>query len=433
MENIFTVTLPDIGEGVVEGEVIEWLKNVGDSLGQNEPVVVVMTDKATVELPAPYPGKLSKQYFQPGQIAIKDKPLYDIELDSQDAMASEQQKMALSEQKKHLESVASSKSKLESQPEKQTKDVVESPGPSTLPSDRSLENEALAIPAVRRLAREVNVNLNDIEGSGKEGRVTGEDLYRHLRQQPQPLSSPSAPNILPLNLPGDTQEPIIGIRNLMSKRMSDSKARIPHFSYFEQVEVERLIQLKNNTKSQTDAAGIHLTYMPFFIRALSICMGQHPILNSCCETPPGTLTLHRQQNIGIAVASRHGLIVPVLKNVQLMSLEQLIRSYDDLIHRAQQGKLDAREMREATITISNYGNTASSTGAFSTPIINLPEVAILALSRIHAHPCVKGNDVVVKDVINLSWSFDHRVIDGHTAMQISHDFCTLIRNPAALL
>lgn len=410
MERIFTFRLPDIGEGVVEGEVIEWLKNVGDSLKKDEPVVVVMTDKATVELPAPYPGKLIKQHFLAGQTAIKDKPLYDIAVDGAEYIP-----------ENHLEEGEgrnSSKEKVYEKPlyVKEAASRNEAAGP---------KEKGLAIPKVRSMAEALGIDLSLIEGSGKDGRVTVEDLKGKLCEKKQDKRAKES-------LPGDYDEPLIGIKALMAKKMAESKAKIPHFSYFEQVEVERLIQLKTNTKRAAEIEGVHLTYMPFLLKALSLCIKKYPILNCSCDMDENRLIFHKLHNIGIAMSTRLGLIVPVLKNVDMMPIAALIRAYDDLIHRAHENRLLSSDMKDATITISNFGHSSSS-GLWATPIINFPEVAILGVSKIHPQVVVKNENIVIKDVLNLSWSFDHRAIDGDTAVRISHDFCSYIRDPASLL
>lgn len=218
MSEVFTVIMPDIGEGVVEGEVIAWLKNVGDPLLQDEPVVVVMTDKATVELPSPYPGILSKQYFKPGEIAIKDKPLYDIEL----------AESIMKEKETGKAPVVSNKIDEKAQP----------------PQRKSIETPAahkvLATPPVRHLAKEMGINIGKISGTGKEGRVTKEDLKAYT----------STPRGSVTHLPDDEEMALIGIKGLMAKKMAESKRHIPHFSYHEKVDVVRLIKLRENMKKE---------------------------------------------------------------------------------------------------------------------------------------------------------------------------------------
>lgn len=426
MGKIFTVLFPDIGEGVVEGEVIEWRKNVGDSLKQDEPVVVVMTDKATVELPAPHPGTLAKQYYMPGGVAIKDKPLYDIDLGGESEIAGPETKNESSQ--------ASAVEKAIPKPNKESSGTIKnasSPAAKpaqTIESATEASERQPAIPKVRRLAKQLGIPLDEIQGSGKDGRITPDDLGRHKAQEArQSLSE------VPLwNLPGDQELPLIGVKALMAKRMTLSKSQIPHFSYFEQAEATRLVQLRNNLKCKASDQGLHLTYMPFLIKAISLCIRKHPLLNSSYDKEHSKVILHQKHNIGIAMATSLGLIVPVLKGVESMTLEEVIKSYEKLIKRAHDGKLLSNDMKEATFTVSNFGSK-SSHGLWATPVINYPEAAILATGRIHPQALIKNGEVAIRDVIHLSWSFDHRIIDGEAAAQISQTLCGLLENPAALL
>lgn len=368
---LLTVTLPDIGEGVVEGEVIAWLKQPGDLVGQDEPVVVVMTDKATVELPAPQPGKIAKHYFKVGEIAIKDKPLYDIELSS-DASLVKSEKVQAS-------------------------------------------------PATRRLAKELEIDVQQVAGSGKEGRVVKSDLSR-FKASKTPI----------LRFEGDTEEPLAGIRLLMAEKLSESVRTIPHFSYFERADVTRLVKLREKISEEAQKEGIGLTYMPFFIRALSRCIVNYPLLNASLDMEKKVIIRHKPHNIGIAMAAPYGLIVPVLKHVEEMTLTDLIRAYDMLKKRAFDNKLQSLDMKEATVSLTNFG-ALSGASLGGTPIISPPELAICGVARILKTPVVVHDEIVIRDIMNVSFSFDHRVIDGQLAAKISATFCSLLENPAELL
>ncbi len=403
MSNQFTVTLPDIGEGVVEGEVVEWLKKVGDSVKKDEPVVVVMTDKATVELPSPYPGVLSKQYYKAGEIAIKDKPLYDIEAEG----AVPVKKAETQAEKK----VAVSKSEEPAAPL------------SPPPVQKAPEGgKALATPPVRRLAKEMGIDIHQLRGSGKDGRVTVEDL----RGSREPVKHPA------LHLPDDEEKELIGIQGLMARKMAQSKKLIPHFSYHEKVEATRLVKLRDKMKLEGEKEGLQVTFMPFFIRALSLTIKKFPMINASYDEGAATLLLHKQENIGVAMSTERGLIVPVLKGVHEMSLNDIIRKYDALKSKALSGKLESKDMQEATITISNFGVLGNG-GLWATPIINYPEAAILAVNKIQKQAVVKNEQLAVADILNISWSFDHRFIDGDLAAKVSGTFSKLIKDPAQLL
>lgn len=398
---IYTFCLPDIGEGVVEGEVIEWLKQEGDAVTQDEPVVVVMTDKATVELPSPYPGKILKQYYKPGQIAFKDKPLYDIELDPSVVAHTEKERPAPEVTRKLKAAI--------------TKDVESYPQhPST--------GEALALPKVRRMANEWGIDIGSVTGTGKDGRVTEEDLHK--------AEAKKTATIPRVQHEGDEEHPIIGVRGLMARRMDQT--RIPQFSYFEQVDATRLIEMRKKFMDKAAKEGIKLSFMPFLIRALSLVMQKQPLINASVDMQAGKVIIHKVQNIGVAMATAQGLIVPVLKGVEKMGLNDIIRGYEQLKIKAQDGKLASADMKDATITISNFG-VLGGEGLWATPMVSDPEVAIMAVARIRETPVVKNGEVVVRSLLPLSWSFDHRIIDGELAASVSYRYCSLIRDPASLL
>lgn len=342
MDKIITVNLPDIGEGIVEGEVIAWLKKTGEQVSLDEPVVTVMTDKATVDLPSPYAGTMRKHYFQEGEIAVVGKPLYEIET-----------------------------------------------------------GKVLATPATRRLAKEMGIDLKQVVPSGE--RVTREDLERGADDEIKPLH---------------------GIPKLMAKKMSDSHREVAPFSYFEQVDATRLIQLRNKLKEQAN-----VTFMPLFIRALSLALTKFPAVNS--SLAGDAQVIHHSHNVGIATTTGQGLIVPVLKSVEKMNLEQVIAAYEVLRRKMAANKLEAADMHGGTITISNFG-TLSPGSLWATPVINYPEAAILALAKIHKVPVVINDQIVVREMLNLSWTFDHRLIDGHLGAHFAHEFAALIANPNLL-
>lgn len=417
-KQIITVTLPDIGEGVVEGEVVEWRKNVGDLLQQDEPVVVVMTDKATVELPAPNPGKLIKQYYKIGEIAHLDKPLYDIETSE-------------------TPSSVETKSKMEKVAEKKTPSQTRTEEPKTSPQPNQ---KALATPATRKLAKELGIDLSTIQGTGREGRITDSDIAQFASKKSGNSISlaksgkRAAPDIAVsspiLHLPHDEESPIIGLRHTIAEKMVESKYLIPHFSFFDQLDATRLIQLRENVKTEAGKYGIHVTFMPFFIRALSLALKHYPQVNGSVDIQKDTLVIHKQHNIGIAKKTSAGLIVCVLKNVQEMTLHEIIRSYDALMQKAKEEKLERSDMIDSTITISNFGTLG---GQWATPIINYPEIAILGIAKVHKQPVVRNNEIVIRELLNLSWSFDHRVIDGDLAAEFSNQYISLLENPAQLL
>jgi len=402
-KQIFTFTFPDIGEGVVEGEIIQWLKKIGDEVKKDEAVVTVMTDKATVELPSPYPGALLKQYYKEGEVAIKDRPLFDIELQAGIQLPK----------------------KSTSEPFKKEINLKE-PNKKIQKKNLTDHNQAvLAPPNLRKLAKDLGIDLRNINPSGNHGQITLEDLkgYSNCQNLKETLNQ----TLLPLE--GDESKKLTGIAGLMAKKMG--KVHIPQFSYFEDVDVTRLIQLRNNSNKIAKDQGINLSYMPFLIRALQLTICEYPLMNTSLDVQSDSLVFHKKINVSIAMATPNGLIVPVMKDVEKMNLTDIINAYQALKIRAKEGSLNSSDMKEGTITLSNFGSLGN--GKWATPMIMPPEVCILAVSKITKTPAVKDDQIVILDTLNLSFSFDHRVLDGQDAAKISDCFCKLIKDPLKLL
>lgn len=399
---IFTVTLPDIGEGVVEGQVIEWLKQVGDSVKQDEPIVSVMTDKATVELPAPTPGILKKQYYKVGETAFKDKPLYDLEIEG--AVESIREKSLAVPLVNKKEDVA----------KKEEKPVVA--------EGRRSQGAALAAPPVRKLAKEMGISLETIQGTGKNGHIKMEDLQR--------ASSKEAPASLKPLQPDDKEVPLVGISQAMAKKMAEAREHIPGFAYYEQADAEEIVKLKEGLNA--NGREVKATFIPFFIRALSKTIERYPQINSSFDEHRNALIIHAHHNVGVAFATEKGLVVPVLKNVEKMNFNELVTAYEDLKEHALKGILKPQDMKDGTITLSNLGGLKGK-ALWAAPVIFYPQVAILATARIQPQPVAHWGIVEPRLMLNLSWTFDHRVIDGALAAEISQYYCSLIENPSSLL
>lgn len=418
----FIVLLPDIGEGVVEGEVIEWLKKVGDPLAKDEPVVVVMTDKATVELPAPYPGTLVKQHFKPGEVAIKDKPLYEIEvLEGVNV-----------QQSRHHEPQVKPSSSLP-QPKKplpvRCQNMAAGSRPPAQEESAGRIGRPLASPKTRKRAKELGIALEEVPGSGMNGIITLEDLQKSISSKAGYRAAPS--KTAPMQFEGDERKPLMGLRKAVAEKMVESKTRIPHFAYFETMDATRLVQMRERSKAAAMQENIKLTYMPFFIRALSLCLKEFPLVNASIDDETHEIVFHKQQNVGIAIKTPLGLTAPVLKGVQQMTFHEIIKAYDTLMQKGKTNKLGPQEMKGSTVTISNFGTEGR--GEWATPIINYPEACILGLARIRKTPAVKNDTLVIRESLNLSWCFDHRLIDGDLAAAFSACFIHYLENPASIL
>ncbi|KFZ38452.1 dihydrolipoamide acetyltransferase [Shewanella mangrovi] len=393
--------LPDIGEGIVECELVEWLVKEGDSIAEDQPVCDVMTDKALVQIPAVNAGVVSKLYWQKGDIAKVHAPLFQIQIEG-----TNEQHSAAQTQQAPANNVRTDAT-----------NVV---------ADSKRSGKAVASPAVRRMARSHDIDLALVEGTGKHGRVYKEDIARYLESGVTAAASVSAqPQTSAKSLPvaiassNDKVQPIKGVQAAMARQMSESAATIPHFTYCEEIDMTALVQLRERLKTKYSNDERKLTLMPFIVKALSLALNEYPLLNSQVNASCTELTLKARHNIGMAVDSKVGLLVPNIKDVQQKSVLALASDITRLTSAARAGRLAPDDMKDGTITISNIGVIG---GTVATPIINKPEVAIVALGKIQRLPRFDADgNVVARDIMQISWSGDHRVIDGGTMAR----FCNL--------
>ena len=416
--------LPDIGEGIVECELVEWRIKEGDFINEDQSVADVSTDKALVEITAMHTGRVNKLYYQQGDIAKVHTPLFSIDVE---ADAEEHQNTVVEVNKAADKSVINAN--------QETNQHVKG---------MQLTNNALATPAVRRIARENNLDLSLVPSSGKDGRVLKDDVLNYLNEDTSslPASSPTASQSMSDSLGAtatqaftagqqDRIEPIKGVRAIMASAMTESVSTIPHFTYADEINMSQLMALRAELKEQYASQGIKLTMMPFFIKALSLSLKQFPILNSQVNADCTELKYLASHNIGMAVDSPSGLLVPNIKNVQDLSIVEIAEQSHRLTEQARAGRMSPNDLKGGTITISNVGAIG---GTIATPIISKPQVAIVALGRVQTLPRfdVEGNVSAAK-IMTISWSGDHRVIDGATMARFSNTWKALLENPASML
>ncbi|GAA4879615.1 dihydrolipoyllysine-residue acetyltransferase [Ferrimonas pelagia] len=401
--------LPDIGEGIVECELIDWLVAEGDEVEEDQPICDVMTDKASVQIPAKEAGTIAKLYYRKGQVARVHQPLFALAVTR--SMADKVEK-----------------------PEQATPDT---PQPQRLAGGlRDAEQgqpragKALASPAVRRLAREHELDLSLVPGSGKRGRIVKEDINRYLESaQPSAQGTNAAAGTAASGQ--DRIEPIRGIQAAMARQMTAAAQTIPHFTYCEEFDLTELVALRSRLKSQYAEAGIKLTLMPFFIKALSLAISQYPRLNSRVNDDCTELTYCHDHNIGMAVDGKLGLLVPNIKRVQNLSIVEVAEEVTRLGDAARVGKVAPTDLQGGSISISNIGAIG---GTVATPIINKPEVAIVALGKLQSLPRFNGKgEVEARTVMQISWSGDHRVIDGGTMARFCNLWKQYLEQPEQML
>jgi pyruvate dehydrogenase E2 component (dihydrolipoamide acetyltransferase) len=453
----FEFKLPDIGEGVSEGEIVNWLAGVGDSVKEDQDLVEVMTDKATVTIGAPKAGKIAELKGEVGDVIPVGQVLVVLDLESNGAekatAAAPAPKPAAEAPKKEASKPApaapTSGAARPAAPApgaaRETKasavgDIKEElPGMGSSPGANGayFNDKPLAAPATRKLARELDVDLRIVQPSGPNQRVTREDVEAHARggkgapaakQAPEAASQPAP--VRPVEGRGDERVPIRGVRKRMFESMARSKRTAAHFTYWEECEASELIGLRARIKQFAEAEGVKLTFLPLIIKAVVAALRKNPTLNAVVDDERGELVLKKTYDIGIAVATDNGLIVPVLRNADLLSILDIAREIDRLSSEARQGKARREDLGGGSFTVTSLGKLG---GSFATPVINYPEVGILYVPEIKQKPVVKGGQIVVGNVMNLGLSFDHRVVDGHAGASFAQDVVAFLEDPDRLL
>jgi pyruvate dehydrogenase E2 component (dihydrolipoamide acetyltransferase) len=420
--------LPDIGEGVAEGEVVKWLVAEGDAVREDQPMVEVMTDKATVEIPAPASGRVKKIHAQAGQVVPVGSVLVELEL----AAGAAAPKIA-----SHGGAPAAA---AKPAPAPAAPAAVGAPGPARAAFRRPPGQRAIATPATRRVAREKGVDIEGVEGTGPGGRVTDEDVARHVggaggrapagASPSRGASAPAAAPAPPPALKDDQVVPIRGLRKRIYERMAISKSHAAHFTYVDDVDVTELVELRNLMKERAKSKGAKLTFLPFIMKAIVEAFRSHPTLNATVDEAAGNYTVRAARNFGIAVDTDAGLIVPVVKGVDRRSLTDLALEIERVATDARAGKSKLDDLQGGTFTITNAGNIG---GLFATPVINFPEVAIVGVHKIQRTPRVVSDRIEVRDVMYLSISIDHRINDGATGARFMNDVKVLLEDPKRIL
>ena len=409
--------LPDIGEGIVECELVKWLVSEGDLIEEDQPVAEVMTDKALVEIPAPYKGRVTRLYWKEGDIAKVHAPLFELTDESGDSGDSSGEPAKASEENKRPEPA----------PKQPELPKTSEPATTTKPAVPPEQQRIPASPAVRRLVRENELSLADIEGSGKDGRVLKADVLSHLEQPARPIQ--------PRSSGAQSQEvriePIKGMQAVMAKRMAASASTIPHFNFSEDIDVTELLKLRQQLKPEAEARGSRLTLMPFIMKAIALAVREYPILNSQINEDVTEIHYQPNCNIGMAVDSKSGLLVPNVKHVGQLTLLEIADEVSRLTEAAREGRVSQDDLKGGTITISNIGALG---GTYASPIINAPEVAIVALGRTQKLPRFDANgQVVERSIMTISWAGDHRIIDGGTIARFNKLWQGYLESPQSML
>jgi pyruvate dehydrogenase E2 component (dihydrolipoamide acetyltransferase) len=418
------IVMPQMGESIFEGTITKWLKKPGDKVQRDEPLFEISTDKVDAEIPAPASGILQDIKVVEGNTVQVNTVVGTIAADGEAPLASPAASKASDSRP-----APAPPAKTQSVPPSPTPRAESQAQPTAEPEREEGDDHARSSPLVRKIAREHDINLSQVTGTGMGGRITKQDIMAFLEKpqtvgspasapasSPEPSPRPSAPPP-PVAIPGDTV-PMTQMRRIIAQRMIESRRTSAHVHAMFEVDITRIVQLRNKTKSAFEQRhGARLTFMPFFVRAAIIALQQFPIVNASIEGE--NIRYHRHVNVGIAVALDWGLIVPVLKNADELNFLGLQRGISDLGERARSKKLKPEDVEGSTFTVTNPGQFGA---VFGLPIINQPNSAILGVGGITKAPLVvsdnDGNDsIAIRSVVHLTLGYDHRLIDGAVADQ----------------
>lgn len=402
------VKLPDIGEGIAEGEIVKWSVQPGDAITQDEPLLEVLTDKASVEIPAPITGVVQELLFEAGDLV----PVGGVVARIQDKNANP--------------SASAPEAKADTAPPEADK--------ASAPQPASRSTDILATPSVRRLALEQGIDLHQVQGSGPYGRILREDIA-HIAPASQaseetapPIST--APSVPVSEQANEERIPLRGIRRKIADQMVKAKFTAPDFFYGDEADLTELVHFRQQMAADLKAEGIKLTYLPFIIKAVISGLKAFPTLNGSLDDERQEIVLKKDYHIGFATDSPNGLFVPVIHHADRLSILELSQEIQRLAERVREGKASSAEMRGGTFTITNIGAIG---GTMCSPIINHPEVGIMGINKIYQKPMVHAGEIAIRWACNICLSFDHRVVDGADGARFCNHVIRLLQNPQRLL
>ncbi|MBU7218485.1 dihydrolipoamide acetyltransferase family protein [Staphylococcus gallinarum] len=425
----FEFKLPDIGEGIHEGEIVKWFVKAGDQIEEDDVLAEVQNDKSVVEIPSPVSGTVEEVLVEEGTVAVVGDTI--VKIDAPDA------------EDMQFKGSDSDESASEEAPAAEETAKEEAPV-ATDDADVDESKRVKAMPSVRKYARDNGVNIKAVAATGKNGRTTKEDVDAYLNggqapasnesaAAPQAEETASATQSAPVATEGEfpeTTEKIPAMRKAIAKAMVNSKHTAPHVTLMDEIDVQELWDHRKKFKEVAAEQGTKLTFLPYVVKALVSALKKYPALNTSFNEEAGEIVHKHYWNIGIAADTDRGLLVPVVKNADRKSMFAISDEINELAVKARDGKLTSDEMKGATCTISNIGSAG---GQWFTPVINHPEVAILGIGRIAQKPIVKDGEIVAAPVLSLSLSFDHRQIDGATGQNAMNHIKRLLNNPELLL
>jgi pyruvate dehydrogenase E2 component (dihydrolipoamide acetyltransferase) len=418
----FVFELPEVGEGVVEAEVVSWNVKEGDYVKVDQPLCEITTDKAQLEISSPRSGRVLRLHGKPGEIVKVHAPLVEIDTEASDGATNGAPKAAPAEAR------APAPTPPPSAPAPPPRAAA--PAPTEAPAP-SANGPTRAAPAVRREARELGIDIHEVPGTGPGGRVTKDDLHR-AKAEPEAPEPRIAPALPAATVPpgGEQRIKLLGVRRKIAEQMRRSKSTAAHFTYVEEVDCGELVELRSRLKKIGQDRGVRVTYIPIVMKATSLVLRDFPNLNAVMDEEAQELVVKAEHHIGLSTDTPAGLYVPVVRNVERKSILELAQEIEDLTGRTRAGKARLEELRGGTFTMTSVGSIG---GVLATPILNIPEVAILGVNAIRDQAVVREGQIVVRPMMFLSPSFDHRVIDGALGARFVAALKDVIEHPEKLL
>lgn len=431
MRHIFK--FPDIGEGLDEGTIVEWYVKKGQSVEAGESLVKMETDKVVTDIPSPRDGVIAARYGNEGETINVGDPLVEIEMEGVEGEAAQEESNKIDE---------GESSKMETVEEEAAGVVgtLESAGNNAfLPAsdegvsventeEKSTQKKAIATPVARALAKELNVDINEVKGTGPGGRVMKEDIQKYADSGSTNASNQG--HRMHDEGPRVRIEPMSQMRKTIAKNMLRSKHNAAHMSVFDEVEASELIAIRSRFKDKFKADDIKLSYLPFIIKATAVALKKHPDLNSEMDMENGKMIYKNYVNIGIAVDTEDGLLVPVIQDADKLSIRELAVKVNEIAEKARKREISMEDMKDGTFTITSFGSIG---GKFAVPVINYPQAGILGIGRMVKQPVVKNDAVVPGNMLPLSMSVDHRIVDGGEVTRFLNQIMEYLGDPINLI
>lgn len=416
----FEFHLPDIGEGVVEGEIVAWKVKVGDKVKLDQPIVEIMTDKATVEIPSPRAGTILKINYTDGQICPVGQVL--LVIDEEGSSKPEPSPAPQSQLAANLPAAPAAPAAAPA-PRPAAIEVVDASGS---------RSRTLATPATRRLARQLGVDLGRVPATGKRGRVTSDDVRGYASRGPAQAAGPARAGFAPIAIAAAGPEervPLRGLRKRIADNMTRSTQTASHFTYVEEVDMTELVAVRDRARARAADRGVKLTYLPFIIKAVVSGLKKWPQLNASLDESTQEIVRKKYYHVGIAAQGPQGLAVSVLRDADRRSIFEIAKEIDRLGEAVRTGTASRDDLSGSTFTITSLGKLG---GVLATPIINFPEVGIMGVHKIEERPAVRNGQIVARWLMNLSISLDHRLVDGWDGAMFLQDVKTLLEDPTTM-